>query len=271
MRTLPAVFLALSPLYAQWVKYPTEGVPRNSKGEPNLTARAPRTSNGKPDLSGMWLPNDQVPCPKMILDDLGTCAERLVPSRQAVNIGFGIEGGLPLQPWAADLQKKRAINAGRDDPHTHCLPSNFPRLFTMPHITKIIQSPKLIAMLNEFNASYRQIFTDGRPLPLDPQPSWNGYSTGKWQGEELVVETNGFRDDLWMDASGTPLTSAAKVTERFRRPNFGMLEIQAVVDDAKAYTKPWTANFKMHVVVDTELIDEICLEGERSIEHIPVQ
>jgi hypothetical protein len=271
MRILPAVLLALAPVQGQWVKYPTPGVPRTADGKPDLSARAPRTAQGKPDLSGMWLPNDQVPCPKMILDDAGACAERIVPSYQAVNIAFGIPGGLPIQPWAAELQKKRAVNAGRDDPHTHCLPSNFPRLFTMPHITKILQSPGLVVLLNEFNASYRQIFTDGRPLPADPQPSWNGYSTGKWQGDELVVETIGFRDDLWMDTQGTPLTSAAKVTERFRRPNFGMLEIQALVDDPKAYTKPWSVTFKMHIVLDTELIDEVCLEGERSVEHIPVQ
>jgi hypothetical protein len=268
---LPGLLLVLSPVYAQWVKYPTPGVPKAADGRPNLNSRTPRTAKGKPDFSGMWLPNEQVPCPKMLLDDLGTCGERIAPSPQATNIAFGIPGGLPLQGWAAELQKKRAINAGRDDPHTHCLPSNFPRLFTLPHITKILQSPSLIAMLNEFNASYRQIFTDGRPLPVDPQPSWNGYSTGKWQGDELVVETIGFRDDLWMDMQGTPLTSSAKVTERFRRPNFGTLEIQAVVDDPKAYTKPWTINFKMHIVLDTELIDEVCLEGERSVEHIPAR
>ena len=271
MRWLPGVLILVGSVYGQWVKYPTAGVPRTADGKPDLNARAPRTADGKPDFSGMWLPNDEVPCPKMLVDDLGACAERVAPSRQAGNIAFGISGGLPIEPWAAELQKKRAINAGRDDPHTHCLPSNFPRLFTLPHITKILQSRAQLALLNEFNASYRQIFTDGRPLPVDPQPSWNGYSTGKWQGDELVVETIGFRDDLWMDSQGTPLTSAAKITERFRRPNFGTLEIQALVDDPKAYTKPWTVNFKMHIVLDTELIDEVCLEGERSVEHIPAQ
>jgi len=118
---------------------------------------------------------------------------------------------------------------------------------------------------------YRQIMTDGRPLPKDPNPTWNGYSVGHWEGDTLVVETIGFRDDLWMDSSGTPLTSGAKVTERFRRPNFGTLEIQAMVDDPKAYTKPWTVNLKMKIVLDTELIDEVCLEGERSLAHLPAK
>jgi len=268
MRLLSGVFLVLAPVYAQWIKYPTDGVPKTADGKPNLTAPAPRIAGGKPDFSGMWLPNDELPCPKMTLDDAGTCEERVLPSRQAANIAFGIPGGLPFQPWARELQKKRAASGSREDPHTHCMPSNFPKLYTFPHITKIIQTPKLIAMLNEFNASYRQIFTDGRPLPLDPTPSWNGYSTAKWQGRELVVETIGFRDDLWMDGSGTPLTNGAKVTERFRRPNFGSLEIQALVDDPKAYTKPWTISLKMKIVLDTELIDEVCLEGERSLEHL---
>jgi hypothetical protein len=268
MRLLLGSLLALAPLCAQWIYYPTDGVPKNADGKPNLTAPAPRTADGKPDFSGMWLPNDELPCPKMILDDLGTCAERVLPSRQAANIGFGIPGGLPFRPWARELQEKRAAAGSSQDPHTHCMPSNFPKLYTFPHITKIIQTPKLIAMLNEFNASYRQIFTDGRPLPVDPNPSWNGYSSGKWEGGELVVETVGFRDDLWMDASGTLLTNGAKVTERIRRPNFGSLEIQAFIDDPNAYTKPWTINMKMKIVLDTELIDEVCLEGERSLEHL---
>ena len=117
--------------------------------------------------------------------------------------------------------KQRTATPGIGDPHTMCLPPNFPRAYALPHIQKFIQTPGLVVILDEFNASYRQIFTDGRPLPEDPQPSWNGYSSGKWDGDTLVVETSGFRDDLWLDLLGNPMTSAAKVTERFRRPNFG--------------------------------------------------
>jgi len=125
-------------------------------------------------------------------------------------------------------------------------------------------------LANEYSASYRQIFLDGRPLPVDPQPSWNGYSTAVWESDTLVVRTNGFRDDLWMDMAGTPLTGAATVTERFRRPNFGTLEIEATVDDPKAYTKPWTFRMIDKIVLDTELIDEVCLENENSAKHLKV-
>jgi hypothetical protein len=131
-----------------------------------------------------------------------------------------------------------------------------------------VQVPGLIVMLHEFNASYRQIFTDGRPLPVDPQPSWNGYSSGRWEGNTFVVETNGLRDDLWLDMSGNPMTDAARVTERIRRPTFGRLEVEFTVDDPKAYTRPWTVLLKQSIVVDTDLIDEICLENERSTRHM---
>jgi len=141
-------------------------------------------------------------------------------------------------------------------------------MFTLPHITKFVQTPGLLALLNEFNASYRQIFLDGRALPSDPQPSWNGSSTASWEGDTLVARSNGFRDDLWMDMAGTPLTGAAEVTERFRRPNFGTLEIDATVDDPKPYTRPWRMKIVQKIVLDTELIDEVCLENEKSAQHM---
>jgi hypothetical protein len=139
----------------------------------------------------------------------------------------------------------------------------------LPHIQKFVQVPGVIIILNEFNAGYRQIFTDGRPLPDDPQPAWSGYSTAHWEDDTLVVESTGFRDDLWLDMKGNPLTSAAKLTERLRRPNFGTLEVEVTIDDLKAYTKPWSAKFPLAIVVDTELIDEICLENEKSVQHMP--
>ncbi|MCU1335737.1 MAG: hypothetical protein JWO19_1318 [Bryobacterales bacterium] len=185
-----------------------------------------------------------------------------------MNIAAGLAGGLPYQPWAAALVKQRTADRGKDDPHSKCLPPNFPRAYTLPHIQKFIQTSGLVIILDEFNASYRQVFTDGRPLPVDPQPSWNGYSSGKWERDTLVVETTGFRDDLWLDLTGNPMTSAAKVTERFRRPNYGSLEIEVTVDDPKAYTRPWTVKLTQGIVLDTELLDEICLENEKSVEHM---
>jgi len=217
-------------------------------------------------------------CPPEIKGESGECIEKglgigdvsLGLPRQAINIADGL-AGLPYTPWAAALMKERAPTAGTQDPHSKCLPPNFPRSYALPHIQKFIQTAGLVVILDEFNASFRQIFTDDRPLPVDPQPSWNGYSSGRWEGDTLIVQTNGFRDDLWLDMRGNPLTSAAKVTERFRRPDFGHLEIEVTVDDPKAYTKPWTVKFRQTIVLDTELVDEICLENEKSMQHMPVK
>jgi len=275
--TILIALLALLP--AQWLHYPTAGVPKTSDGKPNLAAPAPRTSEGQPDLSGMWFNlGNEGACPPEIKGESGECIEKglgtgdvsLGLPRQAINIADGL-AGLPYTPWAAALMKERAPTAGTQDPHSKCLPPNFPRSYALPHIQKFIQTAGLVVILDEFNASFRQIFTDDRPLPVDPQPSWNGYSSGRWEGDTLIVQTNGFRDDLWLDMRGNPLTSAAKVTERFRRPDFGHLEIEVTVDDPKAYTKPWTVKFRQTIVLDTELVDEICLENEKSMQHMPVK
>jgi hypothetical protein len=138
----------------------------------------------------------------------------------------------------------------------------------LPHMMKFVQVPRLLVTLDEWNAMYRQIYTDGRALPDDPTPAWNGYSSGKWVGDTLVVQTIGFRDDLWLDLAGRFLTSAAKVTEEFRRPDFEHLEIKETVDDSKAYTKPWTVTLRQALVVDTDLVDEVCLENEKSSQRL---
>jgi hypothetical protein len=123
-------------------------------------------------------------------------------------------------------------------------------------------------VLNEWNAGFRQIFTDARPLPEDPTPSWQGYSTAKWSGDTLVVDTIGVRDDSWVDWNGSVITESAKVREQFQRPDLGHLVIQVTVDDPKAYTKPWTVTIKERLIVDTELIEEVCLEGEKDLQHL---
>jgi hypothetical protein len=133
---------------------------------------------------------------------------------------------------------------------------------------KFIQVPGLLVMLDEMNANYRQVFTDGRPLPVDPTPAWNGYSSGTWQGDTLVIQSAGFRNDLWLDIGGSFVTDAAKMTEKIRRPDFGHLEIELTVDDPKAYTKPWTVKLKQAIQIDTDLVDEICLENEKSSQHL---
>src|SRR5262249_17615329 len=149
-----------------------------------------------------------------------------------------------------------------------CLPDNPPRAWTLPHLTKIIQMPKLMVLLYEVNAMYRQIFIDGRPQPKDPNPAWNGYSTAHWEGDTLVVQTEGFRDNLWIDMNGSPMSGAAKMTERMRRPNYGTLEIALTIDDPKTYTKPFAVNLVQNIEVDTELADESCLEGEKDYERM---
>jgi hypothetical protein len=185
------------------------------------------------------------------------------------NIGAGLEGDLPLQPWALELRAKRVANDSKDNPYPHSFPIGITQLHNHPQPRKIIQTPSVIVILYEANGGIRQIFTDGRPLPgNDPQPWWYGYSIGKWEGDTLVVETTGFRDGGWLDVNGAPLTDAAKMTERIRRPNYGSLEIDVTVDDPKAYTKPWTAvTIRQRLLPDDELIEFVCAENEKSTQR----
>jgi len=264
---LPIGILCVMPLAAQWFHYPTAGVPRLADGKPNLNAPTPRTSGGKPDLSGIWLAGNALPCPADLRDG-DDCLEKIPLSHEAVDFAFSLPGGLPYQPWAAALVKQRAADHAKDDPHARCLPPNFPRAFAFPHLQKIIQIPGLVVILDEFNASYRQIFTDARPLPDDPQPSWNGYSSGKWEGDALVVETTGFKDQGWIDEEGTPISSAASVRERFRRLNYGTLEIEITVDDPKTFTRPWSFKLDQQLMPDTELIEFVCAENNTSLNHL---
>jgi hypothetical protein len=262
------LFLCVSsPLAAQWFKHPTAGVPRSPDGTPNLTAPTPRTPDGNPDFSGMWLTGDGRPCPPKG-DEFQVCGPELPISRYGTNMNAAIPGGLPYQPWAAQQNKTQVEQHSRDDPHARCMPDTFLRLYGLPHMQKFIQTPGLLVMLYEMNANYRQIFLDGRALPEDPNPSWQGYSIGKWDGDTLVVDSTGFRDGQWLDMSGTPLTDAAKVRERIRRPDFGHLEVEITVDDPKAYTKPWTLTLKQNIVLNTELVDEMCVENEKSWKHM---
>jgi hypothetical protein len=254
-----AIFM-LAPLQAQWLQYKTAGVPRDPGGKPKLNAPAPRTADGKPDFSGMWQAANPLPC-----NDVTRICTDLPITLQFSNIGDGLKDGLPYTPWALESMKQRAGT----DPYTHCVAPGGPRMHLLPTMKKMVQTPGLLVILDEYNASYRQVFTDGRPSPEDPQPTWNGYSSGRWEGDRLVVETMGFRDDQWLDARGNPLTSAAKVTERFQRPNFGSMEIEVTINDPKAYTRPWTALIRQTAVLDTEMLDSICLENEKDVPHLP--
>ena len=272
-----AALVASTPLAAQWFKYPTAAVPRKADGTPNMSAPAPRLADGKPDFSGIWMtaepnrPTSGLSSPRTpagpgqarIDDDKPGDQADIRASRQMADIGVDLPGGLPYQPWLIPIVKERTANDAIDDPHIRCLPDNFLRAYGLPHLLKFVHSPGLLVVLNEMNAGYRQVFTDGRPLPEDPNPSWQGYSSAKWAGDTLVIDTIGVRDDTWIDWHGSVLTQAAKVREEMRRPTFGILEIRVTVDDPKAYTRPWTVTLKQRIVVDTELVDEICLENEK--------
>ncbi len=257
-----------SPLSAQWPRYQVPGVPRTADGKPNLEAPAPRTPDGKPDLSGIW-ENFRKPEQKVQSVNAAFFNE---PVSTLINefrdIGASMKDGLPLQPWAAALKKERMASNSMDNPDAHCLPLGNIQLHTHVDPRRILQTPSLIAMIYEANYGLRQIHLDGRPAPEnDPQPWWYGYSRGRWEGDTLVVETTHFRDGGWLDINGSPLTDAAKMTERFRRPNFGTLEIQVTVDDPKAYTRPWTVTLTQRIMVDTEMIEFICNENEKSSQH----
>jgi hypothetical protein len=253
--------LLVYPLAGQWISYPTAGVPRTPDGKPDLAASCPRMADGKPDLSGLWIMpttregNPNFPGCEPVADEF-------------INIAANLKGGLPYQPWAADLVKKRRTEQRVNDPLSRCIPVGPIRLHTWNGPRKFVESHGLLIIMNELDTTYRQIFTDGRPLPADPNPSWNGYSSGKWEGDTLVVETAGFRDGIWLDATGNPMTDAAKLTERFRRINFGRMEVEVTVDDPKAYTKPWTVKLNQVIKLDTDLLDFVCADDEKDIPHL---
>src|SRR6202161_4195631 len=252
------------PAAAQWLNYPTPAIPRTADGKPNLSAPAPRTADGKPDLSGMWGWTTIGPA-------CGARCTDLQIGWEFWNIARNFKGSLPYQPWAAELVKKRKEDKAKDDPNVRCMPRGALRIWTDDYYKRIFEAPDRVIILTERNMQYRQIFTDGRPLPDDPNPTWNGNSTAHWEGDTLVVETTGFRDDLWLDASGNPLTEEGKMTERIRRPTFGNLEIEITIDDPKAYTAPWTVKLSEPLVLDSELIDYYCLENEKDSVHMRQQ
>ena len=255
---------------AQWLNRPTPGVPRKADGKVDMTAPAPRMADGKPDLSGIWATAEPNRGPQASARGVEERSDdkNIAASRQMRNIGIDLPGGLPYQSWQLPIVKERTDNEAIDDPHIRCLPDNFLRAYGLPHLLKFVHSPQLLVVLNEMNAGYRQIFTDARPLPKNPNPTWQGYSSAKWSGDTLVIDTNGLRDDTWIDWNGSVLTESARVREEIQRPDFGHLEIKITVDDPKAYTKPWTVTLKQRIVVDAELIDEICLENEKFVDFV---
>lgn len=241
---LATVILQTGRANAQWVNHPTAGAPRHADGGVNLKAPAPRTADGRPDFSGVW---GWQPGPYLSL-----------------TIDLKPED---IKPWAVELARARAETLGRDDPAQYeCLPQGPRQNLYAPIPFKIVQTPGLMVILSE-DLSYRQIFLDGRPLPKDPDPSFMGYSTGRWEGDTLVVETIGFKDRTWLDFGGTPHSESLKITERIRRTVFGHLEIVETIDDPEVFTRPFTVTLGAQYAPDTELLEFVCTENERSRRH----
>jgi hypothetical protein len=234
------------PVAAQWHTYPTAGIPRLPNGKPNLSAPLPRKPNGQPDLSGIWL----VPGLKYL-----------------INIAADLKE-VPFQPWAEAAYKERVANFGKDDPNNLCLPSVIPEKVAVTSPWKILETPGVTVILYESRTIFRQIFTDGRPFPDDPNPAWQGYSIGKWDGDAFVVETKGFNGRGWLDTNGHPVTDALHVIEKYRRKDFGHLDVEITIDDPKAYTRPWTVVEGAVLQADTELIEYICEENNKDPQHI---
>ena len=237
-----------APLAAQWLNYPTPGVPRTPDGKPNLSAPTPHTPDGKPDLSGLW---------------------RKISPKYARNIAADLKPE-EIQPWAQELVEQRTEDLGRDHMKVQCLPLG-PGYATSADSTgsemvRIVQTPGLILMLNP-DLTYRQIFLDGRALEPSPNPTWMGYSVGRWEGDTLVVDSFGFNDRTWLDWDGHPHTEALRMTERYRRRNFGSLELEVTFSDPAVYARPWTVAVRAELAADTEILEWVCNESRRHFEN----
>ena len=251
-----AALVAVTDAHAQWPDWPSPDVPRTADGEVDMEGPVPRTADGHPDLSGLWRGANAFGASENT--DGGP------PLASFRDVGTNIEGGLPFRPWARELRDEREADGSADNPEAHCLPMGNMQFHTQGFPRKFVQTPRLLIILYEASMGIRQIFTDGRPSPdNDPQPWFYGYSIGHWESDTLVVTTTNFRDGEWLDIVGSPLTEEATVTERFRRPDFGHMQIDITVDDPKAYTEPWTVRMNQTIIVDQELIEFVCLENQR--------
>ena len=265
-------------VHAQWVKYPAPGVPRTKDGKPVLTAPTPRGANGKPDLSGIWS-TDPTPIAEM---------DRLFPGM----LPFAVPGDdprtftkyflnifadfkqeeVPFRPEAAQAFGRHMQTTTADQsPTARCFPAGVPMGDLLPLPRRMIHTPALLAILYEGINPQRLIYTDGRKLPVDPQPAWMGYSVGTWDGDELVVQSSGFSDRSWLDGIGHARSEATRITERIRRRDFGHLDVDVTIDDPRSYTKPFSIHYTLTLMPDTDVLEYICNENEKDRTHLAGQ
>ena len=257
--------------HAQWLNYPAPGTPRTRDGKPNLAAPAPRASNGKPDLSGVWHvhPASLAEMKRLYGNDVGeTSLPGMEPdtvSKYAINIlvDFKPEDS-PMRKEAAEVLRRRVPGS---NPADQCLPMGIPFAFLVSEADKIVQTPGVLVMMFESADAHRQIYTDGRPLPQDPEPAWLGYSVGRWDGDTLVVQTAGFNDKTWLDAMGHPHSDALRVTERYHRRDFGHLDLEITFDDPKMYTRPFAIKVTQELLADSDILEFFCNENEKDRAH----
>jgi hypothetical protein len=251
--TIAAALASITPrVHAQWPNYPWKNMPRLANGKIDMNAPPRRMADGHIDLSGFWMPTDVV--------------------RHLLNLASDMKPGEInplLTPWAQEVYKERIDNNGKDHPGVSCLPSGIPEKLNIPDGLKVVHTPDLLLFLYESRTIYRQVFTDGRPLPpADVQPTWMGYSIGKWEGDTMVVETKYQNGKTWLDMRGLPATESLSVVERYTRPSIGRINIEVTIDDPKAYTKPWKVNLAWGLQPDTDLIESICEENNRDKAHM---
>ena len=257
---LAATALAVAPASAQWLNYPTPGLPRTADGKVRLDAPVPRNADGRPDLSGVWAAECGVA-------GRDAC---FAPGSRFFDLALGLKpDDVQMTPWAAAIAKQRESRNHVDDPYGYCLPPGTPRIDFSGAPFKIIQTPQVTVLLHETlaNSTFRQVFTDGRPFPPDMEPTWLGYSIGRWDGDVFVVDSRGFRDGGWLDTlRGRPHSDALHTIERFRRLDLGHMELKVTIDDSKAFVKPWTVTAPLLLQTDTELIEAACDAHQKTME-----
>ena len=262
---------AVTSVYSQWINHPTPGMPRTRDGKPNLTGAAPHTADGKPDLSGLW----QVqPSPwAEIKPIVGNMNDDFAPGDDLMEFSkyaFSVLADFP--PKEAPIRPE-AVAAMRQakPPGSPCLPGSISFTNLIPATIKWVQTPAMIVILQEAGFNFRQVYLDGRKFPADSQPLWLGYSVGHWEGETLVIESRGFNDKTVLDAMGHPHSEALHLTERYRRRDFGHMDVELTVDDLKTYTRPFTIKFTDLFQPDTDILEAVCEENERDVKHMAKQ